>query len=84
MDEANFETLCCFNCLPNDEFIDWSKLKALAYNRINVTEKLKNCFGKSRKHDGKRRKCWLKAFSPFPIMFSKGLLSGSLKVRIVW
>ena len=29
-------------------------------------------FGKSRKHYGKRRKCWLPpAFSPFPMMFSK-------------
>ena len=30
------------------------------------------CFGKGRKHCGKKRKCWLPAFSPFPIMFSKG------------
>ena len=29
-------------------------------------------FGKSRKHSGKRRKCWLPAFSPFPTMFSIG------------
>ena len=25
-----------------------------------------------RKHCGKKRKCWLPAFSPFPTMFSKG------------
>ena len=25
-----------------------------------------------RKHSGKRRKCWLPAFSPFLTMFSKG------------
>ena len=29
--------------------------------------------GKVRKYFGKRRKCWLAAFSPFPTMFSKGL-----------
>ena len=32
------------------------------------------CFGKGRKHCGKRRKCWYPAFSPFPTMFSKALL----------
>ena len=30
------------------------------------------CFDNGRKHYGKRRKCWLPAFSPFPTMFSKG------------
>ena len=30
------------------------------------------CFGKGRKHYGKRRKCWLPASSSFPVMFSKG------------
>ena len=30
---------------------------------------------------GKRRKCWLPAFSPFPKMFSKGILHGVVKSR---
>ena len=41
---------------------------------------------KGRKHCGKRRKCWLPAFSPFPTMvspfptiFSKGLLFWVIK-----
>ena len=34
--------------------------------------KIDNHFGISRKHCGKRRKCWSPAFSPFPTMFSKG------------
>ena len=34
--------------------------------------KIEICFGKGRKHCGKRRKCWLPAFSPFPTMFLKG------------
>ena len=29
------------NSLPNDKILDWSKLKAFADNKINVTEKLK-------------------------------------------
>ena len=39
------------------------------------------CFGKGRKHYGKRRKCWLPAFSPFPIMFSKGFSYWVIKSR---
>ena len=33
--------------------------------------KFEFCFGKGRKHLGKRRKCWLPAFSPFPTIFPK-------------
>ena len=38
-------------------------------------------FGKGRKHCGKRRKCWLPAFSPFPTMFSKGIFLKAVKSR---
>ena len=65
--------------LPNHNFLDWSKLKALADEKINETEKLK--FVNGRKHYGKRRKCWPPAFSPFPIMFLKGLF---VRVGISW
>ena len=33
---------------------------------------VETCLWEGRKHCGKRRKCWLPAFSPFPKMFSKG------------
>ena len=33
--------------------------------------KFEICFGKAKKHFGKRRKCWLPAFSPVPKIFSK-------------
>ena len=33
------------------------------------------------KHCGKRRKCWLSAFSPFPTMFSKGFFLRVVKSR---
>ena len=39
------------------------------------------CFWKSKKHCGKRRKCWLPAFSHFPTMFSKGSFSRVFKSR---
>ena len=70
-----------FNSLPNDKILDWSKVKAFADDKRNVIEKLKFVFGKGRKHCGKRRKCWLPAFSPFPTMFSKGFLYRVVRSR---
>ena len=61
-----------FNSLPNNKITHWFKLKALADNKLTMNQKLDFVFGKGRKHCGKRRKCWLPAFSPFPKMFSKG------------
>ena len=37
--------------------------------------------GKGRKNCGKRRKCWLPAFSPFPTVFSKGYCLRVIKSR---
>ena len=34
------------NSLPNDKFSDWSRLKELADNKMNVTEKLKFLLGR--------------------------------------
>ena len=31
----------CINSLPDDKILDWSKLKAIADDKINVTQKLK-------------------------------------------
>ena len=59
------------NSLPKDNLLDWSKLKAFADDEIYVTEKLKSGLGQDRKHCGKRRKCWLPAFSLFPALFSE-------------
>ena len=63
----------------NRQILDWSKCKELADNKINVTEKLKSFFGRVGKHCGKRRKCRLPAFSPFPTMFSEGLFIRVIK-----
>ena len=42
-----------------------------------------NVFFKGREEiiGGKRRKCWLPAFSPFPTMFSKGFAHRGFKSR---
>ena len=53
------------NSLPNDKFLDWSKLKAFAHDKINVTEKLKFVFGQVE-NVGKGENA-----SPFPTMFCK-------------
>ena len=46
-----------------------------------MTKKFKFVFKKNRKHCGKRRKCWLPAFSPFSTMFSKALFFRGVKSR---
>ena len=60
------------NSLPIDKILDWSKLIVFADDKIGVAEYFKMVQGRVEKHCGKRRKCWLPAFSPFPTMFSKG------------
>ena len=35
-----------FNPLPNDNVLDWSKMKSLADDKINGTENPEICFGK--------------------------------------
>ena len=53
------------NSLPNDKTLDWSKLKAFADDKIDMTEKFKFVLKRVENIVGKRRKCWLPAFSPF-------------------
>ena len=74
-----------FNSLPNGKILDWSKLKAFAEVNYKCDWKIEICFGTGKKHCGKRRKCWLPAFSPFfPLCFQAAPFSRSLKVGIVW
>ena len=42
---------------------------------------IKNLCGKGRKHCGKKRKCWLPGFSPFPTMLSKAFSPRVVKSR---
>ena len=71
----------CINSLPNDKISDWSKLKASADDKINVTEKLKFLLERVENIVGKGRNCWLPAFSPFPTVFSKGFLYRVIQSR---
>ena len=65
------------NSLPNNESLDWSKLKAFVDNKINNI-KTEIIFGMGRKHCRKRRKFCLPAFS-LPTLFSKGLFFRIIK-----
>ena len=63
------------NPLPDDKILGLPKLKAFADDKLNVTQNIKVVFHRIEKHCGKRRKCWLPAFSSFPTMFSEGFFS---------
>ena len=70
--------------LPNDRLFDWSRLKELADDKINVTEKLKLVLGRAENNVGKGENAGYQHFLFFPHCFQKASFPGSLKVRIVW
>ena len=57
------------------------QIKSIWKQQNKCEQKLEICSGKGRKHCGKRGKCWLPAFSPFPTMFSKGFFLRVVKSR---
>ena len=69
-----FETL---NCVVNDwlftiqENLKLVQIESICRRQNKFEWNIKTCFGKNRKNCGKRRRCWLPAFSPFPTMFSE-------------
>ena len=54
--------------------LDWSNLKGFADDKINVAEIIFSLYDRVENIVGKKRKCWLPAFSNFHTLFSKGLL----------
>ena len=73
-----------FNSLPNNQFLEWSKLKAFADNKINVTGKLKFVLGLVENIVGKGENAGYQHFLLFPQCFQKSCFLRSLKVGIVW
>ena len=61
------------NSLPNNKILDWSKLKALADDKINVAQKLKFVSGRIENIVGKGENVGYQHFLLFPTMFSKVL-----------
>ena len=72
-----------FNPVPNNKFLDWSKLKAFADNKINVTQKLKFDLGRVENVLGKGVNAGYQQFRLFPQCFQKASFSRLLKVVIV-
>ena len=56
-------------------------IESIRRRQNKCDRKLKFVLGRVEKHCGKRRKCWLPAFSPFSTMFSKGFFSKVVKSR---
>ena len=72
------------NSLPNDKFLDWSNLKALADHRLKVTEKLKFVSGRVENIEGNGENAGYQHFLLFPQCVLKACFSRLLKVGIVW
>ena len=71
-------TLTVINSLPNDKILDWTKLKAFADDKINVTEKLKFVLGKVENVVGKGENAGYQHFLLYPQCFQKASYTESL------
>ena len=71
------------NSSPNDKFLDQSKFKAFANDKINVTKKLKFVYGRVEYTVGKGENDGYQHFLLYPQCFQKASFPGLLKVCIV-
>ena len=69
------------NPMTDEKILHWSKLKAFADDKIDVTEKLKFVL---RRVENSVGIAGYQHFLLFPQCFQKASFSGSLKVRIEW
>ena len=70
--------------VPHDKILDYSKLKAFAYDKINVTKKFRFVFGRVEKIMGKGENAGYQHFLLFPLCFQKLSFPEVLKAGIVW
>ena len=61
----------CLNSLPNNKFLDWSKSKGFADNKINVAEKLKFVLQRVENIVGKGENAGYQHFLLSPQYFQK-------------
>ena len=73
-----------FNSVPNNRFLDWSKFKELADDKINATQKLKFVFGWVENIAGKGENAGCQHFLLFLQCLQKASFPGLLKVEIMW
>ena len=57
--------------LPNDNFVDLSKLRAYADDMLDVVQMNRFSLDSMENLVGKEENGWLPAFSPFPAWFSR-------------
>ena len=76
-----FSKFIVINSLPNDKFLDRSKLKAVADDKSNVAEKLKIVLGRVENIEGKGENAGYQHFLLFPQCFQKASLFGVVKIR---
>ena len=72
------------NPFPHDKILNQTKLKAVADNKLNVTEMIISVFNIVEKHCGKRRNCLYKQFLLFPQCFQRVSFLDASKGVIVW
>ena len=72
------------NSLPNNKFLDLSKLKAFADVKLNLREKLEFVLGSMENIVGKGENAGYQHFLLFPQCFQKASFSRLLKFGIVW
>ena len=70
--------------LPNNKILDWSKLKALADDKLNAIEKWKFVLCWVENMVGKGENAGFQHFLLFPLCFQKVSFLGVVKVGIVW
>ena len=63
---------CKTRSLPNDNFFKWTKLKALADDKLNVAKIMISVFSWVENIEGKGENAGYKHFLLFTTMFSKG------------
>ena len=73
-----------YNSLPDDQFLDWSKLKALADDKISVIQKLNFWLGRVENIVGKGENAGYQHVLLFPQCFQKLSFSGSCGKELKW
>ena len=71
-----------FQLIPTRQNFKHVQIESICRRQDKYGVKTEIPFGMVSKRCGKRRKCWLPAFSPFPTTFSKGFLVRVVKSRV--
>ena len=73
-----------FNPFPDDKNLTWSKLKAFADDKINVTKMIISVFDRVENIVGKGENAGYQHFLLFPQCFGKASFPGTSKGVIAW